>query len=120
MPESKGRLRPRAPEPRSDHQPERRIAVDRAEAVLVEQYTRLVRLAYLVLPDDRGRHRRVLDAHRLVQRALPRVAQDLADGPDTDPYAWLRTRVVRAALGARRTRGLQPAVIGLRLFPRAG
>ncbi|MEU6120832.1 hypothetical protein [Streptomyces sp. NPDC047123] len=96
-----------------------RIAVDRAEAVLIEQYPRLVRLAYLTLPDDRGRHRRVLDAHRLVQRALPRTPRRFSPGPDQDVYGWLRTRVIRAALRARRPHGV-PSVVGLRLFPRAG
>ncbi|GGX57728.1 hypothetical protein [Streptomyces fructofermentans] len=42
-----------------------------AEAVLVQQYGDLVRLAYLVLPPSLGKHRRVLTAHSLVQRALP-------------------------------------------------
>ncbi|MDC7339382.1 hypothetical protein PQR15_26385 [Streptomyces lydicus] len=50
-----------------------RADVERAEAVIVEHYPRLVRLAYLVLPPSMGRHRRVLTAHGLVQRALPRA-----------------------------------------------
>ncbi|MGV9562912.1 hypothetical protein [Streptomyces sp. NPDC003480] len=48
------------------------IDVEQAEATLVEHYPRLVRLAYLVLPPGLGRNRRVLTAHALVQRALPR------------------------------------------------
>lgn len=47
------------------------VALDHAEAVIVDQYTRLVRLAYLTLPSSLTRHRRVLVAHSLVQRALP-------------------------------------------------
>ncbi|WP_320775416.1 hypothetical protein [Streptomyces sp. CRN 30] len=48
------------------------IGLDQAEAALVEHYPRLARLAYLVLPPGMGRTRRVLTAHALVQRALPR------------------------------------------------
>ncbi|MFD3517025.1 hypothetical protein [Streptomyces sp. NPDC058657] len=48
------------------------MGVGQAEAALVEHYPRLVRLAYLVLPPHLGRNRRVLTAHSLVQRALPR------------------------------------------------
>lgn len=48
------------------------VDVEQAEAALVEHYPRLVRLAYLVLPPSLGRSRRVLTAHALTQRALPR------------------------------------------------
>ncbi|SCE23363.1 hypothetical protein GA0115252_13671, partial [Streptomyces sp. DfronAA-171] len=48
-----------------------RIDLDLAEAALVERYARLVRLTYLVLPTSLTRHRRVLTAHGIVQRALP-------------------------------------------------
>ncbi|EPJ37402.1 hypothetical protein STAFG_5570 [Streptomyces afghaniensis 772] len=48
------------------------VDVEQAEAALVEHYPRLVRLAYLVLPPGLGRSRRVLTAHALTQRALPR------------------------------------------------
>ncbi|MGO4431498.1 hypothetical protein AB4Z54_75095, partial [Streptomyces sp. MCAF7] len=48
------------------------IDVEQAEAAIVEHYPRLVRLAYLVLPPGVGRTRRVLAAHALAQRALPR------------------------------------------------
>lgn len=48
------------------------VGVEQAEAALVEHYPRLVRLAYLVLPPHLGRNRRVLTAHSLVQRSLPR------------------------------------------------
>ncbi|MER7400709.1 hypothetical protein ABT381_34930, partial [Streptomyces sp. NPDC000151] len=48
------------------------IDVEQAEAALVEHYPRLVRLAYLVLPPRLGRSRRVLTAHAVTQRALPR------------------------------------------------
>ncbi|MFJ7204887.1 hypothetical protein ACIQWR_15255 [Streptomyces sp. NPDC098789] len=98
-------------------------AVEAAEAVLVEQYPHLVRLAYLTLPDGLGRHARVLRAHRAVQRGLPRArAGDelgrpggASDGPgpppdpgDPDgprasdgpggPLGEVRARVLRAAL----------------------
>ncbi|GGW40120.1 hypothetical protein GCM10010503_15720 [Streptomyces lucensis JCM 4490] len=105
--------------------------VEQAEAALVEHYARLVRLAYLVLPPSR---RRVLTAHALAQRSLPRGRREQsaipvqASGREGDPgYAFLRERVLRAALEAARPRkGLPrlspplPQVWGLRLFPRAG
>ncbi|MFD3325003.1 hypothetical protein [Streptomyces sp. NPDC058701] len=56
-------------------------AVEQAEAVLVEQYPQLVRLAYLTLPDSLGRHTRVLLAHRAVQHALPRGLGGTGPGP---------------------------------------
>ncbi|MFF4955619.1 hypothetical protein [Streptomyces sp. NPDC001222] len=118
-----------APHPASASGPV--IDVEQAEATLVEHYPRLVRLAYLVLPPGLGRNRRVLTAHGLVQRALPRGralsavvppqsggrhsagashrsggaggAGSPAEGPDGDPgYALLRLRVVRTALEAGR------------------
>lgn len=96
---------------------ERRTAgsVDREQldAVLVEHYTRLTRIAYLVLPSSLGPSRRVLAAHRLVQRSLPlpRAADAVGGLPSprrtegaagtVDPgYADLRLRVVRSALEA--------------------
>ncbi|MFM9367511.1 hypothetical protein [Streptomyces sp. Da 82-17] len=63
------------------------VDVEQAEAALVEHYPRLVRLGYLVLPPSLGRNRRVLTAHWLTQRALPRG----------------RTTVERAAIPAQRT-----------------
>ncbi|WP_225822618.1 hypothetical protein [Streptomyces naphthomycinicus] len=113
------------------------VGAEQAEAALVEHYPRLVRLAYLVLPPGLGHGRRVLTAHALAQRSLPRgrkqpsVLPAQASGRDGDPgYAWLRERVLRAALEAARPRtGLSrlsplppplPQVWGLRLFPRSG
>ncbi|MFI5986192.1 hypothetical protein ACIBEA_35695 [Streptomyces sp. NPDC051555] len=122
------------------------VDVERAEAAIVEHYPRLVRLAYLVLPPSLGRNRRVLTAHALAQRALPRGreasgAQGLVPfqrgGQEGDPgsdagYAYVRLRVLRAALEAGlpltfralpRRAQLPPAlpqVWGLRLFPRSG
>ncbi len=124
------------------------MGVGQAEAALVEHYPRLVRLAYLVLPVAVARHRRVLAAHAVVQRALPRGKSTEEEGPalpsprespressreslrEGDPgYAWLRERVLRTALDAGRPsrfRGLPrpprllPQVVGLRLFPRSG
>ncbi|MFI1224698.1 MULTISPECIES: hypothetical protein [unclassified Streptomyces] len=118
------------------HQPQQRTDVRRdrtgvqqAEAALVEHYPRLVRLAYVVLPPALGRHRRVLAAHAVVQRALPvaggsarspRVpAQSRRSGPpesgrpapdgggtDRSPsgaaFGWMRLRVLRAALAYER------------------
>ncbi|KOU18858.1 hypothetical protein ADK52_30095 [Streptomyces sp. WM6372] len=123
--------------------------VELAEAAIVEHYPRLVRLAYLVLPPALGRNRRVLTAHSLAQRALPRgrrgagaaaAAAAVQGGvpgqrgtPGADPgYAYVRLRVLRAALEAgipltfralpRRAQlpPLLPQVWGLRLFPRSG
>ncbi|MGV9758143.1 hypothetical protein ACWDUC_20255 [Streptomyces tricolor] len=113
------------------------VDVEQAEAALVEHYPRLVRLAYLVLPPGLGRSRRVLTAHALAQRALPRsrkrpsVLPAQTSGREDDPgYACLRERVLRAALEAARPRKglprlsqlppLLPQVWGLRLFPRSG
>ncbi|MGW3663824.1 hypothetical protein [Streptomyces sp. NPDC005141] len=119
------------------------VDVEQAEAALVEHYPRLVRLAYLVLPPSLGRNRRVLTAHALTQRALPRgrasgdasviPAQQSGGGRDTDPgYAFVRLQVVRTALEAglplkrrawpKRSQlpPLLPHVWGLRLFPRSG
>jgi hypothetical protein len=115
------------------------VDVEQAEAALVEHYPRLVRLAYLVLPPGLGRGRRVLTAHALTQRALPRgktatpAIPAQSAGPVGDPgYAFVRQQVLRAALEAGlplRRRGwpkraqlppLLPQVWGLRLFPRSG
>ncbi|MFI2029252.1 hypothetical protein [Streptomyces buecherae] len=118
-----------------------------AEAALAEHYPHLVRLGYVVLPPDLGRTRRVLTAHALAQRALPRGATPAAEPVATRPaglpgqraareaaggYAPLRLRVLRAALEAARLRRrwelppraalppLLPQVWGLRLAPRSG
>ncbi|MFB6583802.1 MULTISPECIES: hypothetical protein [unclassified Streptomyces] len=120
--------------------------VEQAEAAIVEHYPRLVRLAYLVLPPALGRNRRVLTAHSLVQRALPRGRRDSTAaaaavrggvpgqrvGTEDSGYAYVRLRVLRAALEAgipltfralpRRAQlpPVLPQVWGLRLFPRSG
>ncbi|GGS84513.1 hypothetical protein GCM10010222_27690 [Streptomyces tanashiensis] len=116
------------------------VDVEQAEAALVERYPRLVRIAYLVLPPALGRNRRVLTAHALVQRSLPRrrVPGPGVPGPRraedaVDPgYAYVRGEVLRQALIAglplrrlalpRRAQfpPLLPHVWGLRLFPRVG
>ncbi|MET7762161.1 hypothetical protein ABZS71_09020 [Streptomyces sp. NPDC005393] len=119
------------------------IDVEQAEAAIVEHYPRLVRLGYLILPPGMGRTRRVLAAHALAQRALPR---NRAGGSGGDPhpdlelpwqrgtkgaaadagYAYVRLRVLRTALRAARPRrwwrlpSPLPQVFGLRLFPRSG
>ncbi|AJC58904.1 hypothetical protein GZL_06334 [Streptomyces sp. 769] len=111
-----------------------RAEVERAEAALVEHYPRLVRLAYLVLPPSMGRHRKVLTAHGLVQRALPwRVprrpvgALPAQRGSDAGSgYDLVRQRTLELALAyedRQRPAVLLPTVPfvwGLRLFPRAG
>lgn len=115
------------------------IDVEQAEAAIVEHYPRLVRLAYLILPPGMGRTRRVLAAHALAQRALPRnqarpEAQEVelpwqrgTKGTAGDAgYAYVRLRVLRSALRAARPRrpwmlsAPLPLVWGLRLFPRSG
>ncbi|WDT54787.1 hypothetical protein [Streptomyces sp. G7(2002)] len=109
-----------------------RADVERAEAAIVEHYPRLVRLTYLVLPPSTGRHRRVLTAHGLVQRALPRTRLRRPDGglpaqrgpaPESG-YDLVRQRALRLALAyeGQPVRALPalPLVWGLRLFPRAG
>ncbi|MFE9437895.1 hypothetical protein ACFYO2_02565 [Streptomyces sp. NPDC006602] len=115
------------------------VDVEQAEAALVEHYPRLVRLAYLVLPTGLGRNRRVLTAHALTQRALPRgrtpapVIPAQSTGREADPgYAFVRLQVLRTALEAglpltfrtwpKRSQlpPLLPQVWGLRLFPRSG
>ncbi|MEU0069204.1 hypothetical protein ABZ027_06615 [Streptomyces sp. NPDC006332] len=115
------------------------VDVEQAEAALVEHYPRLARLAYLVLPPDLGRGRRVMTAHALTQRALPRgrtpvpVIPAQSTGPDGDPgYTLVRLQVLRTALEAGRPlkrlawpRRSQlppslPQVWGLKLFPRSG
>ncbi|MEU9665875.1 hypothetical protein AB0E25_09815 [Streptomyces bobili] len=128
-----------APRPAPGSAADRTVDVEQAEAALVEHYPRLVRLAYLVLPPRLGRGRRVLTAHALVQRALPRRRTSAPAIPaqstarDGDPgYAYVRLQVIRTALEAglplrrralpRRAQlpPLLPQVWGLRLFPRSG
>ncbi|MEV0635803.1 hypothetical protein AB0I77_12675 [Streptomyces sp. NPDC050619] len=115
------------------------VDIEQAEAALVEHYPRLVRLAYLVLPPGLGRSRRVLAAHALTQRALPRgrtpapVIPAQSTGREGDAgYAFVRLQVLRTALeaGLPLRRGawpkrsqlppLLPQVWGLKLFPRSG
>ncbi|MFG2720360.1 hypothetical protein ACGFW5_18990 [Streptomyces sp. NPDC048416] len=135
-----------APEQDILNPPAPSVGVEQAEAALVEHYPRLVRLAYLVLPPSLGRNRRVVTAHAIVQRSLPRGRGGPADGlgeglipaarraeAGGDPgYVYVRRRVVRQALEAGlplRRRAwpkraqfppLLPQVWGLRLFPRSG
>ncbi|WP_371792471.1 hypothetical protein OG285_26890 [Streptomyces sp. NBC_01471] len=120
-----------------------RVGVEQAEAALVEHYPRLVRLAYLTLPPSLGRHRRVLAAHAVVQRALPASRDSgpveprvpVQRGAPEDPgYALVRQRVLETALAygqrpgwwprqlpaPRTLRPVLPAVFGLRIFPRSG
>ncbi|MER6380965.1 hypothetical protein [Streptomyces sp. NPDC001250] len=113
------------------------VDLEQAEAALVEHYPRLVRIAYLVLPPGLGRSRRVLTAHSLAQRSLPKgrgqqpVIPAQASGEEGDPgYAFLRERVLTTALEATLPRKglprlsqlppLLPQVWGLKLFPRSG
>ncbi|MGV9456748.1 hypothetical protein [Streptomyces sp. NPDC003635] len=126
----------------TDHRRSARTTIQQAEVILVGQYPGLVALAYLTLPASLGRHRRVLVAHGIVQRALPgsrtvpaarRVPAQRGSGESRE-CAWLRERVLREALryeirprgwprrlpAPRRLRPALPVVWGLRLFPRAG
>ncbi|MFJ2556839.1 MULTISPECIES: hypothetical protein [unclassified Streptomyces] len=122
------------------------VGLNQAEAALVQHYPHLVRLAYLVLPPSLGRNRRVLTAHALVQRSLPRGrrapggagipgprrAQTTGPAARQAGYAYVRVRVLRQALEAGRPLlrlarpvraqlpPLLPRVWGLRLFPRSG
>ncbi|MFI1655980.1 hypothetical protein ACH4ZU_13855 [Streptomyces sp. NPDC020472] len=121
-----------------------------AEAVLVEQYPALVRLAHLILPPDLGRHGRVLAAHAVVQRSLTAgggagrsrfpgrgAGADPGSGggvlrfpaprsgetPGRSAHDRLRAGVVRAALRPplRVSWGAAlPKALGLRIFPPAG
>ncbi|MFF4293917.1 hypothetical protein ACFY0N_09675 [Streptomyces vinaceus] len=87
-----------------------------AEAVIVERYPQLLRLAYLVLPPDLDRHTRLLRAHRAVQHSLRAAGRRAGQGGD--PLAAVRAEVVRHAAG--RPRGpLPPWVWGLRMWPSA-
>ncbi|MFE7169753.1 hypothetical protein [Streptomyces sp. NPDC057616] len=124
--------------------PHARPLIQEAEAVLVERYRDLVRLAHLTLPAALGHHRRVLLAHSLVQRALPRARTKPGVPSVPHPREEVPSRqtaerrliveVLRAALAyERRSRCWSPRfalpaafktrlplVIGLRLFPRSG
>ncbi|MGH4029207.1 hypothetical protein ACQB60_09765 [Actinomycetota bacterium Odt1-20B] len=71
--------------------------LDDIEATLVEQYARLVRLAYVVLPRRLGRHSRVLGAHAVVQQALPHTPLHLLPGQRHDPEAPHEARGARDA-----------------------
>ncbi|WP_433017587.1 hypothetical protein [Kribbella sp. CA-294648] len=52
----------------------RNVTPAEVEAALLDDYSAFVRLAYLILPPSLGRHRRILAAHGVVQRAYPTVA----------------------------------------------
>ncbi|MGW6603491.1 hypothetical protein [Streptomyces sp. NPDC055036] len=82
------------------------LGVEQAEAALVEHYTRLVRLAYLVLPPSLGRNRRVLTAHALVQRSLPRGRTAAPSGRSAIP-AQNHAEGAVGAEGAKRTVGAE-------------
>ncbi|WP_331728424.1 hypothetical protein [Streptomyces sp. NBC_00158] len=87
-----------------------------AEAVIIERYPQLLRLAYLVLPPDLDRHARLLRAHRGVQHSLRAAGRRARQGGD--PLAAVRAEVVRYAAG--RLRGpFPPWVWGLRMWPSA-
>ncbi|MFF2196743.1 hypothetical protein [Streptomyces sp. NPDC058157] len=87
-----------------------------AEAIIVERYPRLLRLAYLVLPPDLDRHARLLRAHRAVQHSLRAAGRRARQGGD--PLSAVRAEVVRYAAG--RLRGpFPPWVWGLRMWPSA-
>ncbi|MFI0510848.1 hypothetical protein ACH3Y9_14170 [Streptomyces sp. WSLK1-5] len=121
-----------------------REAILEAESTLIEQYGDLARLAHVVLPDSLGRHRRVLLAHSVVQRALrtahpprfpPTVPPPRQENPERAALkrSYLVTVVRDALAHGRRPTGWParlappralvprlPLVLGLRLFPRSG
>ena len=90
------------------------------EAALLDNYRDLVRLAYAILPAKLGRHRRVLAAHGVVQRALPdhrRLERQLAGA--TDAAAFVRDRVLQDSIKqaeARTPWWLLPQAWALRLL----
>jgi len=95
-----------------------------AEAALLDNYPDLVRLAYAVLPATLGRHRRVLAAHGVVQRALPdqRRLERLLVGA-TDAKAFVRDRVLQESIKqatARTPLWLLPQVWVLRVLALIG
>ncbi|TWD82221.1 hypothetical protein FB561_3349 [Kribbella amoyensis] len=101
----------------------RSIGPAEAETALLENYAKLVRLAYLVLPPSLGRHRRILAAHGVVQHALPDRRKIERETADTSALSFLRRRVVQGAVRQSRSRTplrLLPQVWGLRLFPKSG
>ncbi|MGY4769862.1 hypothetical protein ACXC9Q_23340 (plasmid) [Kribbella sp. CWNU-51] len=63
------------------------------EALLLDDYSSLVHLAYLILPPSVSRQRRVTAAHAVVQRALPPGVTL----PTGDPREFMRHRVVQEA-----------------------
>jgi hypothetical protein len=63
------------------------------QALLLDDYSSLVHLAYLILPPSVSRQRRVNAAHAVVQHALP---PGLAQ-PTGDPREFMRHRVVAEA-----------------------
>ncbi|MER6778538.1 MULTISPECIES: hypothetical protein [unclassified Streptomyces] len=87
-----------------------------AEAIIVERYPQLLRLAYLVLPPDLDRHTRLLRAHRAVQHSLRASGRRTRQGGDA--LAAVRAEVVRHAAG-RLIGPLPPWVWGLRMWPSA-
>jgi hypothetical protein len=106
--------------------PGRATAVSPAEveAALLDGYPGFVRLAYLILPPSLGRHRRILAAHGVVQRALPdprRLQRQLAG--ESDATDFLRRRVVQDSIRqavSRTPLKRLPQVWGLRMFPTSG
>ncbi|TDU88391.1 hypothetical protein EV138_1935 [Kribbella voronezhensis] len=91
-----------------------------AEAALLANYPDLVRIAYALLPAYVGRHRRVIAAHGVVQRALPdhRRLERLLRGA-TDARSFVRDRVRQEAIKQAQARTpwwVLPQVWGLRLL----
>ncbi|RST04332.1 hypothetical protein EF910_17450 [Streptomyces sp. WAC07149] len=91
--------------------------LSRAEAVIIERYPQLLRLAYLVLPQELDRHARLLRAHRGVQHSLRAAGRRARQGGD--PLAAVRAEVVRYAAGRGLRGPLLPWVWGLRMWPSA-
>ncbi|RPK80516.1 hypothetical protein EES46_30605 [Streptomyces sp. ADI98-10] len=95
----------RQPQQRTGVRPDR-TGVQQAEAALVEHYPRLVRLAHVVPAPALGRHRRVLAAHAVVQRACPRPGA-ARGAPAFPPGPGCRT--LRRAREGRSRRCAEPA-----------
>ncbi|WP_405056260.1 hypothetical protein OG474_26400 [Kribbella sp. NBC_01505] len=70
------------------------------EALLLDEYRSLARLAYLILPPSLSRSRRIATAHRVVQYAVPPGLPV----PDREPREFLRRRVVQEATRQAATR----------------
>lgn len=72
----------------------------RTETVLIQRYSELTRLAYLMLAGEKRREDRLARAHGLVQSSLPWFQRG-GDDP-AEIYRFLLARVIERTLGKRR------------------